>query len=393
MVRFARVKDFDWTMFFVVMIICALGVLQIFSATHDTVWQGSWWKQIIYIAAGLALAWAATNLDYHSLMGQVYAMYLAAVVLLVAVLIVGKSAFGSTRWISLPAGIHLQVSEFAKIAIILLVARFLTELKTDVLEWRDLLKLSGVILLPMALIAKEPDLGTALTYIPILLIGIFLAGMRWKYWLAIGIVLLVAVPIAYSTLHAYQKARIVSFLDSVEDRGRRGGDVGERCDEGEPDAVALPAGAPHGLYFFGLRRGTRVHRRDAGDGFVLCFAHADRSKCPNGAGPCWNVRLHGCRIALVISYTGKRRDGGGPDAGHWNPAAFDELWRIEHLVYFPDAGSCEQCSRTQVCELTSLLKQKDLAVADVRRCFRSPLLSNELSNKYQNFKIVVGNQV
>jgi rod shape determining protein RodA len=215
--RFARVKDFDWTMFFIVMIICGLGVLQIFSATHDTIWQGSWWKQILYVAAGLVLAWVATNIDYHSLMGQVYPLYIASVVLLAAVLLIGKSAFGSTRWIALPAGIHLQVSEFAKIAVILLVARFLTELKTDVLEWRDLLKLGAAILVPMALIAKEPDLGTALTYIPILAIGIYLAGMRWKYWLAIGIVLLIVVPIAYSSLHAYQKARIVSFLDPERD--------------------------------------------------------------------------------------------------------------------------------------------------------------------------------
>jgi rod shape determining protein RodA len=217
MIRLARVKDFDWTMFFIVMTICALGVLQIFSATHDTVWQGSWWKQILYIFAGLVLAWVATNIDYHALLGQVYAMYLASIVLLIAVLLFGKSAFGSTRWIALPAGIHLQVSEFAKIAVILLVARFLTELKTEVLEWRDLAKLGAAILLPMALIAKEPDLGTALTYLPILAVGVYLAGMRWKYWMAIAIVLLVVVPVVYSTLHAYQKARIVSFLDPERD--------------------------------------------------------------------------------------------------------------------------------------------------------------------------------
>ncbi|HYA16837.1 MAG TPA: rod shape-determining protein RodA [Bryobacteraceae bacterium] len=217
MLRFARVKDFDWTMFFIVMTICALGVLQIFSATHDTVWQGSWWKQILYIMAGLVLAWIATNIDYHALMGHVYTLYIASVGLLVVVLLVGKRAFGSTRWILLPAGIHLQISEFAKIAIILLVARFMTELKTEVLEWRDLLKLSAAIVLPMALIAKEPDLGTALTYLPILAVGVYLAGMRWKYWVVIGVLLLVVVPVAYSSLHAYQKARIVSFLDPERD--------------------------------------------------------------------------------------------------------------------------------------------------------------------------------
>jgi rod shape determining protein RodA len=217
MFQFAGIKDFDWTMFFVVMIICALGVLQIFSATHDTVWQGSWWKQVIYIVAGILLMWIATSMDYHALMSRVYPLYIASLVLLIAVLVIGKQAFGSTRWISLPANIHLQVSEFAKIAIILLVARFLTELNKDVLELRDLLKLGAAILFPMALIAKEPDLGTALTYLPILAVGIFLAGMPWKYWLAIAVIALVVLPVGFTSLHDYQKARIASFLDPERD--------------------------------------------------------------------------------------------------------------------------------------------------------------------------------
>jgi len=212
------VKDFDWAMFFIILAICALGVLQIFSATHDTVWQGAWWRQILFIAAGFLLMWIVTQIDYHALMLRVYPLYIASVVLLIAVLVFGKRAFGSTRWISLPAGIHLQVSEFAKIVIILLVARFLTELKSsDVLQARDLLKLAGLIALPMALIAKEPDLGTALTYIPILAIGVFLAGMPWRYWVAIAVLALVVVPIAFTHLQDYQKNRIVSFLDPERD--------------------------------------------------------------------------------------------------------------------------------------------------------------------------------
>jgi rod shape determining protein RodA len=210
-------RDLDWTMIFIVLVICGLGVLQIFSATHDTIWQGSWWKQLLYIGAGLVLMWIAANLDYHALLTQAYLLYIASVVLLVAVLIIGKRAFGSTRWIALPAGIHLQVSEFAKIAVILLVARFLTELSTEVLEIKDLLKLGGIILVPMALIAKEPDLGTALTYLPVLAIGIFLTGMPWKYWVSIAVIILVVVPIGYTSLQPYQKSRIVSFLDPERD--------------------------------------------------------------------------------------------------------------------------------------------------------------------------------
>jgi rod shape determining protein RodA len=69
----------------------------------------------------------------------------------------------------------------------------------------------------MALIAKEPDLGTALTYLPILAIGVFLAGMPWKYWLSIGAVAAIVIPIGFVSLQGYQKARIVSFLDPERD--------------------------------------------------------------------------------------------------------------------------------------------------------------------------------
>jgi rod shape determining protein RodA len=148
---------------------------------------------------------------------RVYPLYIVSVVLLIAVLLIGKRAFGSTRWIALPAGIHLQVSEFAKIVVVLLVARFLTELRSEVLEARDLLKLAGLILVPMALIAKEPDLGTALTYLPILAMGVFLAGMPWRYWAGIAVVALVVVPVVFTHLQPYQKNRIVSFLDPERD--------------------------------------------------------------------------------------------------------------------------------------------------------------------------------
>jgi rod shape determining protein RodA len=210
-------RDFDWAMLFVVLTICGLGVVQIFSATHGTVWQGAWWKQMIFIAAGIGMMWFVTQLDYNALLRHVYPMYLVSVALLLAVVLIGKRAGGSTRWIALPGGIHLQVSEFAKIVIVLLVARYLTEVKGDVLEIVDLLKLGGMVLVPMALIAKEPDLGTALTYVPIIAIGVVLAGLRWKYWVAIGVVGLVVIPIVFANLQPYQKERITSFLDPQED--------------------------------------------------------------------------------------------------------------------------------------------------------------------------------
>ena len=89
--------------------------------------------------------------------------------------------FGSRRWIPLPGGFKFQVSEFVKIVLVLLVARYLSELNKDELDWRSMLKLGGLIGMPMVLVMKQPDLGTSLTYLPILIVGVFLAGVRWKY--------------------------------------------------------------------------------------------------------------------------------------------------------------------------------------------------------------------
>ena len=204
-------------MLILVSAICALGVLQIYSATRGTVWQGAWWKQIVYIAAGLLLMWLTVAIDYHTLMNHVFPLYCLSVAALLGVLLIGKQVFGSRRWIPLAGGFHLQVSEFVKLVIILLVARFLTELKTEDLEGRDMAKIAGLVLVPMALVMKQPDLGTALTYVPVLIVGMFLAGMRRKYLVAIGVVILLVLPVGWTVLKDYQKARLVSFMDPLRD--------------------------------------------------------------------------------------------------------------------------------------------------------------------------------
>src|SRR5579862_8743602 len=126
MARYLSFRDLDWPLLILTLSICALGVLQIFSATHDTIWKDAWWKQIIWIAVGLLLMWLTTSLDYHTLLGQVPVLYGLSIATLIAVFLVGKQAFGSRRWIPLAGGFHFQVSEFVKLVIILLVARYLT---------------------------------------------------------------------------------------------------------------------------------------------------------------------------------------------------------------------------------------------------------------------------
>ncbi len=208
---YRSVRELDWPLVVVTLALCTLGVLQIYSATQGTHWGGAWWKQIIWVVTGLAMMWIVAAIDYHTLMGRVFYFYAAGAVLLAATLAVGNKVFGSTRWIGY-GGFRLQTSEFMKIVLILLVAKYLTELKTETLDWRDLAKLAGFVGLPMALVLKEPDLGTSLTYIPILVCGVLMAGVRWKYLLIITAALVVTLPIGYHFLKPYQKDRLVSFI-------------------------------------------------------------------------------------------------------------------------------------------------------------------------------------
>ncbi|MCX6608453.1 MAG: rod shape-determining protein RodA [Acidobacteria bacterium] len=214
---YRTLRDLDWALLILSLLICGLGVLQIFSATQGTKWQNAWWKQVVWVLAGLLLMWLISSIDYHTLLGQVPVLYAGMVVLLLLTFVVGSKIFGARRWIALPGGVLLQVSEFAKIVIVLMVARFLTELKTEAIHWRDLLKLVGLVGLPMLLVMKQPDLGTSLTYLPILATGIFLAGLRWQYALSIGVLAMLLIPSSWFLLKDYQKSRIETFLDPSRD--------------------------------------------------------------------------------------------------------------------------------------------------------------------------------
>ena len=251
MSRYFSLRDFDWPLLLIALLICAVGVVQIYSATRDTGWQDAWWKQIIYILAGLVMLWISVTIDYHSLLNQVPLMYVTSVVALLGTLLVGRQVFGSQRWIPLPGGFHLQVSEFVKLVIILLVARYLTELKTEELELREMLKLAGLVLVPTVLVLKQPDLGTSLTYLAVLVVGAFLAGLRWKYMATIAVVTVLVLPVSWHFLKPYQKARLVSFMDP--DRDPQG--TGYQLIQSQ---IAVGAG---GMFGRGVAKGTQTQLR------------------------------------------------------------------------------------------------------------------------------------
>jgi len=161
------------------------------------------------------------------------------------------TAFGSRRWIG-TTSYHLQVSEFVKLVIVLLVARYLTELKTEQLELNDLLKLAGLVGLPMVMVMIQPDLGTALTFLPVLAVGVLLAGFRWQYAVVVLMLVAVAAPLSYYfVLKDYQRQRVVSFLDPSQDPKGSGYQVIQ-------SKIAVGSGA---LWGRGVTKGTQTQGR------------------------------------------------------------------------------------------------------------------------------------
>jgi rod shape determining protein RodA len=144
-------------------------------------------------------------------------LYIASIGALLFTYLFGAAFFGSRRWIPVAGGLHIQVSEFVKLVIILLVARYLTELKTDELDIREMLKLAGLVMIPAGLVLKQPDLGTSLTYIAVLVVGAFLGGLNWKYVAGIAVVALLVLPIGYKYIPEYQRSRLISFMDPDQD--------------------------------------------------------------------------------------------------------------------------------------------------------------------------------
>jgi len=213
MSRYVSYRDFDWVLLAFVLAICALGVVQIHSATEHTKFAGSHLRQVYWILAGLGAMFLVSLVNYQLLLEKVHWVYIAALMSLICVLLFGQKYLGARRWIKMPGGWHFQPSEWVKLILILAVAKYFADLQQRELSWSDFLKAGAIVGIPMLMVLKQPDLGTALTYLPIMAMGLFLGGLRWKQ---AGVVLLLAglcVPIAWRHMKDYQKQRLVSFRD------------------------------------------------------------------------------------------------------------------------------------------------------------------------------------
>jgi len=218
--RLTSFRDFDWTLLTLVGLLSLISVIEIHSATMHTKFHGFGSKQVGFLAVGFILMFAISAIDYHKLVEISPWAYAVGIFALVAVKLVGTSINGGKRWINLGAGIHFQPSEWVKLILILAVARFFWNLAGRELTWLDVGKALALVCIPMYLVLKQPDLGTGLTYVPVLIAGLFLGGMRLKQ----ALVLLLALAaiggiqvVRGKHLKSYQQKRIDSFLDPSSD--------------------------------------------------------------------------------------------------------------------------------------------------------------------------------
>ncbi len=160
----------------------AFGLFAIFSASHGIGEIDLFFKQLVWLAIGCIVMVAVYYIDYKKIIENSYGVYIAGLVLLLLVLLLGTRVSGATSWFRI-GSISIQPSEIAKVTTILALARYLSRENTDITSTKDFLVALVIALIPAALVVLQPDMGTTLTYLAIFFPVIIMAGFNIYYLL------------------------------------------------------------------------------------------------------------------------------------------------------------------------------------------------------------------
>src|SRR6266496_1802518 len=214
------ISHFDWTLFLLSLAFVAVGVTTIYSANYDLAAGHAGplpTRQLTWLGLGLIAMFAAMSFDYHYIDRLAYPFYGAMLLLLFLVLFVGHSGGGSQRWINL-GFFRLQPSEPAKLAIVLVMAKYLQNDEPSQGFRLSDLWVPFVLVAPLVILTLvQPDLGTVIILATVFLSMILMSGLRGRsflYLLGAGLAFL---PIGWHFLKSYQRARILTFLDPDRD--------------------------------------------------------------------------------------------------------------------------------------------------------------------------------
>ncbi len=213
-----RLRRIDWTTVVSSVALVAIGImlLNTTTATDTSGFDSKAVQQAVLGVVGLLVALAMAQIDYDLLRGIALPMFGIGLIALVIVLVVGDTSLGARRWIDLGA-IVIQPSEIMKVAAIVFFAKHLSERNASMQSIRTVLASLGVMLIPMALIFLEPDLGTSLVFAAIWTTMVFVAGARWWHLLAPMVVSLAAFPFGWFFAQGYMRERLVTFFDPTND--------------------------------------------------------------------------------------------------------------------------------------------------------------------------------
>ena len=222
-----------------------VGLITLYSASGESFMRVG--SQILNILVALFVMWIAANIPPHYIQRLALPVYVLGLVLLVGVALFGEITNGARRWLDLGVT-RIQPSELMKIGVPMALAWYFDRYEA-ILKLRDFAIAALMMLVPVLLVAKQPDLGTALLITAAGVFVIFLAGLSWRVLIGLTVVMLGCLPILWSMMHDYQRQRVLTLLDPNQDPLSAGYHTIQA-------AIALGSG---GFFGKGWLNGTQAH--------------------------------------------------------------------------------------------------------------------------------------
>jgi len=206
-------RHLDRQLMVLVTILLVFGTLILYSASGASAERTT--AHIVNIAIALTVMWIAANIPLHYLARIALPLYLFGLILLIIVEVIGVEAKGAQRWLNL-GFMRIQPSEVMKIAVPMMLAWYFDRYEA-VLRFRNFVTATVLVIVPVLLIAHQPDLGTALLVAAAGFYVLFLAGLSMRLLVGIFLAGLAALPFLWNSLHDYQKQRVLTLIDPMQD--------------------------------------------------------------------------------------------------------------------------------------------------------------------------------
>ena len=214
-------RSFDWLWFLALLALAGAGIMAIWSTTSGTGLHSYFGRQMIFLCCGIVVFLALLCFDYHQFSDFIAVIYAGMMAVMCLVLLIGRAVYGNKNWLDIGA-FSVQPSEFAKIVVVVALAKYYAGLDSDHLSFRELATGAAIVLIPFALVLLQGDLGTAVTYIPVYMTLSLLAGVRRKHIVVFLLCAIISVPVGWSMMRGYQKERIETVFNPSKDPDRVG---------------------------------------------------------------------------------------------------------------------------------------------------------------------------